>query len=137
MTCSGSPATGIRLTRSRRIWGRDPRLQRWTHAKPPVIKGEKIRSGKKRLSREKTTPRQKMTTPATIVVVNLAIRKRSARQTAKTAINVGKLATSAVCAKLIHPEEVEVEAMVVRDPEVGATDSNRTRSQPSKQSQSR
>ena len=78
-----------------------------------------------------------MTILATIVVVNPVTRKRNAQRTARTVTNVGKLATSAVYAELIHPEEVEVEAVVVRDPEVGATDNNRTRSQQSKQSQSR
>ena len=78
-----------------------------------------------------------MTILATIVVVNPVTRKRNAQRTAKTATSVEKLATLAVYAELIHPEEVEVVAMVVRDPEGGATDNNRIRSQPSKQSQSR
>ena len=47
------------------------------------------------------------------------------------------LATSEVYAGLIHPEAVEVEAVVVRDPEAGATANNRTRNQQSKRSRSR
>ena len=39
---------------------------------------------------------------------------------ARTVTNVGKPATLAMSAKAIHPEEVEVEAVDVRDPEVGA-----------------
>merc|ERR1711952_11383 len=88
------------------------------HVRPPATRREKTRSGKKGSNREMTTPRQRTTTHATIVVVNPATRKRNARRTAKTATSVGKLATSAVYAELIHPEEVEVEAVVVRDPEV-------------------
>ena len=83
-----------------------------------------------------------MTTLATIAAANPAIQKPNAQQMAKTAISVGKWATSAMCAKAIHPEEVEVGAVDVRDPEVEATISrnqvpNRTHSQQSKQSQSR
>ena len=78
-----------------------------------------------------------MITLAIIVVVNPVTRKRNAQRTARTVTNVGKLAISAMYAELIHPEEVEVEAVVVRDPEVGVTDNNRTHSQLSKQSQSR
>ena len=140
MTCLGSPATGIRLTRSRRTWG--PLLQQWTHVRPPATKKGRTPSGKKKQSRKKTTPRRKTTILATIVAANPVIRKRSALQTARTVTNVGKPATLAMSAKAIHPEEVEVEAVDVRDPEVGVTISrnqvpNRTHSQQSKQSQSR
>ena len=140
MTCLGSPATGIRLTRSRRTWG--PLLQQWMHVRLPATKKGRTPSGKKKQSRKKTTPRRKMTTLATIAAANPIIQKRSAQQMARTVINVEKPATLAMCAKAIHPEEVEVEAVVVRDPEVEATISrnqvpNRTHSQQSKQSQSR
>ncbi len=54
------------------------------------------------------------------MVANPVIRKQNAQQMARSATSVGKLVTSATCAKAIHPVEVEVEAVDVRDPEVGA-----------------
>ena len=140
MTYLGSPATGIRLTRSRRTWG--PLLQQWTHVRLPATKMGRNRNGKKRQSRKKTTLRRKTTILATIVAANPVIRKQSALQTARTVTNVGKQATLAMSAKAIHLEEVEVEAVDVLDPEVGETIRrnrvpNRTHSQQSRQSQSR
>ena len=118
MTCLGSPATGIQLTRSKRTWG--PPLQRWTLARPPATRKEKTHNGKKRQRGKKTTPRRKTTTLATIAAANPVIRKRSAQQMARNVTSVGKPATSATCAKVVHPMEVEVEVVDVRNPEVGA-----------------